>query len=234
MKRRSSQLQRARNAAIPIALALGLLASSAPAGAAQCQPADADAASDQASETPQAEPRIDQAFGHAWLGAADADVTLVVFADYACPACRLAQPVIDQLLAQDRKLKVVYRLLDNDQGGRTAALTSLAVAKASTDWGKFHRALDAAGDLSPKTIAEAVAASGAAKLPDITSQDDPETLSLVEELSGNDNLITERNGTAIPAWVIGDGPAQKGFDLPRLQAAIAKARASRAGGRDPQ
>jgi protein-disulfide isomerase len=223
---------------LTIALALGLLAGSAPAlalaqeqPAAQAQPdaeSQTDAAPDQASMAPEAEPRIDAPFGHAWLGAADGDVTLIVFADYACPGCRDAQPVIDQLLARDRKLKVVYRLLDNDQGGRTAALTSLAVARQSADWGKFHRALDAGDEVSAKTIAEALAASGLepAKLPSL-KDDDPETLDLVAELASNDNMITQRNGTAIPAWLIGDGSAQKGFDLPHLQAAIAKARADK-------
>jgi protein-disulfide isomerase len=210
---------------LPIIFALGL----PPSAAAALTVAQESPSSDQADAAPPAEPRIDEAFGHAWLGAAGADVTLVVFADYACPACRDAQPVIDQLLAQDSKLKVVYRLLDNEQGGRTAALTSLAVARESTDWGKFHRALDASGDVNPKTIAAALAASGVelARLPHVENEDDPDTLSLAEELSHNDSLITQRGGTALPSWLIGDGAAQKGFDLARLQAAIAKARASK-------
>jgi protein-disulfide isomerase len=209
-------------------VALALLGVAAPTSGLAQGSATTDAASDQADQTPSAELRIDEAFGRAWLGASDADVTLVVFADYACPACRTAQPVIDQLLAQDHKLKVVYRLLDNDQGGRTAALTSLAVARQGADWGKFHRALDTASDLTPKTIADAIAASGVdpAKLPHIEDADDPETAALADELSHNDAFINQRNGTAIPAWLIGDDPAQKGFDLPRLQAAIAKARAA--------
>jgi len=215
---------------LPIALAFGLLAGAAPALAQERQTGaetHADAASEPADATPS--PQIDAPFGRAWLGAADADVTLVVFADYACPACRLAQPVIDQLLAQDGKLKVVYRLLDNDQGGRAAALTSLAVAGQGADWGKFHRALDASGDVSSQTIAGALAASGVdpAKLPQLGAEDDPATVSLAAELSRNDDLIAQRKGIAIPAWLIGDGPAQKGFDLPRLQAAIAKARADK-------
>jgi protein-disulfide isomerase len=214
---------------LSIAVALGLLAGPAP-GLAQDSPPAADATSGQADVAPATEPRIDAPFGRAWLGAADGDVTLVVFADYACPACRDAQPVIDQLLAQDSGLKVVYRLLDNDQGGRTAALTSLAVAAQGADWAKFHHALDASGDLSSQTIAAALAASGAdpAKLPQLGNEDDPETQNLAEELSRNDTLIAQRKGSAIPAWLIGDGPAQKGFDLPRLQAAIAKARAGKA------
>jgi protein-disulfide isomerase len=216
---------------LPAALgvALGLLASAAPAAQSQSgSETQTDAASDPASAAPEAEPRIDAPFGHAWLGAAEGDVTLVVFADYACPACREAQPVIDQLLAQDSKLKVVYRLLDNDQGGRTAALTSLAVAGRSADWGKFHRALDAAGELSSKTVAKALAASGVepAKLPSL-KEDDPETLPLADELARNDSLINQRKGSAIPSWVIGDGPARNGFDLAGLQAAIAKARAEK-------
>jgi len=214
---------------LPVTLVLGLLAGSAPALTwAQVAESPTDATSDQAGVTPPTEPRIDEPFGHAWLGAADADVTVVVFADYACPACRDAQPVIDQLLARDSKLKVVYRFLVNDEDGRTAALTSLAVAQLNADWGRFHRALDAAGAPSSKTIAEALAASGVeqAKLPDLKDEDSG-TLPLAEELSRNDSLIVQRKGTAIPAWLIGDGPAQKGFDLPRLQTAIAEARAAK-------
>ena len=166
-----------------IALALGLLAGAATM--ARAAPLPADAAPDQDAQAPPAEPRIDQPFGHAWLGAADGDVTLVVFADYACPACRTAQAVIDQLLAQDRRLKVVYRLLDNDQGGRAAALTSLAVAAARRGLGPFHHALDAAADLTPTTLAAALAASGAdkASLPPLATEDDPATAALAEELS---------------------------------------------------
>jgi protein-disulfide isomerase len=217
-----------------VAVALAIVVGEAPASAmtqASAAPAasDADPASqpeptDQATAEPSTELRIDQPFAHAWLGAADADVTLVVFADYACPACRVAQPVIDQLLAQDTKLRVVYRLLDNEQGGRAAALASLAVAEQGTDWGRFHRALEAGGEPSPKAIAQALAASGLdpATLPGL-KDDDPDS-SLAAELNRNDSLLAQRNGTALPSWLIGDGPAHRGFDLQSLKAAIAAAR----------
>ena len=109
------------------------------------------------------------------------------------------------------------------------------MARTGADWGKFHRALDASDDVSAEAIAAAVSASGAeaaANLPHVETEDDPQTLGLAEELSRNDNLISQRKGTAIPSWLIGDGQAQKGFDLQRLQAAIAKARASRPSARD--
>lgn len=39
----------------------------------------------------------------------DADVTLVMFSDYQCPFCRKVHPVLEQLLREDRKVRVVYR-----------------------------------------------------------------------------------------------------------------------------
>lgn len=38
-----------------------------------------------------------------------ADVTIVLFSDYQCPYCKQIHPVIQQLLREDRKVKIVYR-----------------------------------------------------------------------------------------------------------------------------
>ncbi|MEZ0494932.1 DsbA family protein [Sphingomonas sp. IW22] len=38
-----------------------------------------------------------------------ADVTMVVFSDYQCPYCRKVHPVIQQLMREDAKVRVVYR-----------------------------------------------------------------------------------------------------------------------------
>ncbi|WP_342248765.1 DsbA family protein [Sphingomonas sp. OTU376] len=37
------------------------------------------------------------------------DVTIVVFSDYQCPYCRKLHPTLNQLLASDRKVRIVYR-----------------------------------------------------------------------------------------------------------------------------
>jgi len=190
--------------------------------------AAAEADTDQASEMTLPERAIDEPFGNAVLGAADGDVTLVVFADYACPACRAAQPVIDDLVAQDPKLKVVYRLLVNEDEGREAALTSLAVASTDADWSKFHHALDAGGTPNSRSIAKALAGSGIDKagLPQVKDLDG-DNMAIFDEISHNDQLIVQRDGKAIPAWVIGQGNALNGFELATLQAAIAEARSGK-------
>jgi hypothetical protein len=53
--------------------------------------------------------RIETPVGDAWEGAPNADVTLVEFYDYACGYCRASIADIDRLLAEDKKLKIVYR-----------------------------------------------------------------------------------------------------------------------------
>jgi len=40
---------------------------------------------------------------------AAADVTLVVFSDYRCPACRLAHPPMKRAVAKDGKVRIVYK-----------------------------------------------------------------------------------------------------------------------------
>jgi protein-disulfide isomerase len=41
-------------------------------------------------------------------GQATADLTLVVFTDYRCPACRKAHPAMLRAVARDGNLRVVY------------------------------------------------------------------------------------------------------------------------------
>lgn len=40
---------------------------------------------------------------------AAADITLVVFSDYRCPACRLAHPALKRAVAKDGKVRIVYK-----------------------------------------------------------------------------------------------------------------------------
>jgi protein-disulfide isomerase len=197
--------------------------STPPAEQSQTPPSDDD---------PALAPRLDERpfgvpFGKAWMGAPDGDVTLLAFVDYGCPACREAQLAIDALIASDPHLKVVYLILVNEDDGRQAALTSLAVAQAGGAWVAFHRALDAGGDPGPAGIAAALKAAGIdpASLPPLTGDaliDSP----LLDELNRNDRFLVERKGTAVPAWLIGTGPgkAHVGIDPAVLRAAIAKAR----------
>lgn len=41
--------------------------------------------------------------------ATDADLTLVLFTDYHCPACKLAAPAMDAAVARDGRVRVIYK-----------------------------------------------------------------------------------------------------------------------------
>lgn len=43
------------------------------------------------------------------FGPADADLTVAVFSDYQCPACRFAEPSLLQAIAADGRVRIIYR-----------------------------------------------------------------------------------------------------------------------------
>ena len=42
-------------------------------------------------------------------GPSDADLTVAVFSDYQCPACRFAEPALLQAIEADRRIRIIYR-----------------------------------------------------------------------------------------------------------------------------
>lgn len=54
---------------------------------------------------------IETPFAGAWEGAAQGDVTVVEFFDYACGYCRAALPDLARLVGEDKGVKIVYREL---------------------------------------------------------------------------------------------------------------------------
>jgi protein-disulfide isomerase len=126
--------------------------------------------------------QIETPFGSAWSGAADGDVTLVQFFDYNCGYCRTALPDIDRLLAEDKKLKIVYRELPIlSEASDIAARASLSVAQAGGDYMAFHRALYGQVRSDSSVINAAAARAGA----------DPETLNadkIASEITANLDL----------------------------------------------
>ena len=166
--------------------------------------------------------KVSQPFAGAWEGAADADVTVVEFFDYACGYCRQALPDIDKLLAADKKVRIVYRELpilgpQSDE----AARVSLAVAKLGGNYGAYHRALFGAGRPSSETINAALKAVGV----DVKAA---RAAAASEEISAEikSNLALQQglglSGT--PSWVIGDQLIGGAVGYDDLKAAVEAAR----------
>ncbi len=165
---------------------------------------------------------IETPFSGAWAGAKDADVTLVEFFDYACGYCRQAVPDIDRLLAEDKKLRVVFRELPIlGPGSEEAAKASLVAAKQGR-FLDFHRKMYAAGRPAAATIAQARKASGIAAGGDGSAD-------IAAEVEKNIGLARTLNLTGTPSFVVGDQVLNGAVGYEALKKAIAAERAAKKG-----
>lgn len=164
---------------------------------------------------------IETPVGDAWEGAADADVTLVEFFDYACGYCRASIADIDKLLAEDKKLKVVYRdmpVLGEDSV--EAARLSVAAALAGK-FGAMHKPLYAKGRPTPDALAAVRKEIGLDK----NAISNP---AVDQELTKNLQLQRQLDLSGTPAWVVGNKVLVGAVGYDALKAAIAEARAAKA------
>jgi protein-disulfide isomerase len=165
---------------------------------------------------------LETPFAGGWAGAKDGDVVLVEFFDYACGYCRRSNSDVDRLLAEDKRLKVVWRewpVLGPDS--EAAAMVSLAAAQ-SGKFKPFHDALFALGRPDPQSVAEAQRAVGLS----------PELVARIgdaapgrQELAKNYQLARTLNASGTPTFVVGGRVLQGAVGYEALKAAIAEARA---------
>ena len=164
---------------------------------------------------------LEKPYAGAWAGAADADVVLVEFFDYACGYCRASQPDIERLLKEDKKLYVVWREFQVlGEESQEAAFVSLAAAE-SGKYRVFHDKLFALGRLGPETVKTAQSAAGV----------DPAKVTAAKanaaykaEIETNYDLARALNLTGTPAFVVGDQVLQGAVGYEALNKAIAQAR----------
>ncbi len=93
-------------------------------------------------------------------GPADADLTVLVFTDYACAACRRAAPALERAAARDGRVRLVYRewpvLGPRSQHAARVALA----ARDRADYRRLHNDLMAAPALDEANLRTAVTAAG--------------------------------------------------------------------------
>jgi protein-disulfide isomerase len=155
----------------------------------------------------------------AWAGAADADVTLVEFFDYACGYCRASNADVERLLREDPRLKVVWRELPVlGPDSQSAAQVSLAAARQGR-FREFHDRLFALGRPGQATVVQAAQGAGVQPL--------PPTPDMQAEISRNLEMARAIGASGTPTFVIGDRVLQGAVGYEALKAAVAQARAAR-------
>lgn len=158
-------------------------------------------------------------FAGAWAGAPDGDVVLVEFFDYACGYCRQSNEAVDRLLAEDPRLKVVWRELPVlGPGSEQAAYASLAAAEQGK-FRAFYTALFAAGRPTAETIPVVMNQTGV-----VTAQPSEAHRA---EIARNVELANLVRATGTPTFVVGDTIFHGAVPYEKLKEAIEQARARR-------
>lgn len=162
--------------------------------------------------------------GSPWSGAADPDVTVVVFTDYLCPICKRTDPALGRLLADDPGVRVVWKDWPiRGEMSELAAVTALAAHRQGR-YREVHDALMAArGEFTAERIDALAAAAGT----------DPGRLAADRTAHGAEirAQLARHNLQAFglglpgtPSYVVGPFLIEGALDDRRLRRAVARAR----------
>lgn len=160
-------------------------------------------------------------YASAVAGNPNGDVTVVAFMDYACGYCRASLPGIEDLIAKDPNVRIVYR--EFPVLG-PASVVAARWALAAAEQGKylaFHNALYAEGTPSVETIG---AAAGKAGLDKALAEKAVQSRAVTDELDNNHALGQKLAMTGTPSWVIGGQLYYGAKDYESLAEAVAAAR----------
>ncbi len=164
---------------------------------------------------------LETPYAGAWEGAANADVTVVEFFDYACGYCRASLPDLAKLVGSDAKVKVVYRELPIlSEASSDAAKVSLLAAERG-QYMPYHRALYGAGKVTRDTILAAAAKAG------LTRSEAESAIASSKydaEIQSNIALAQKLQASGTPTFVIGGQVLNGAVGFDALKDGVASAR----------
>lgn len=167
---------------------------------------------------------LETPFAGAWAGAEDADVVLVEFFDYNCPFCRQSAADVERLLAEDPRLKVVFREYPvlGEASERFARASLAAAIQGQPRHRAFYtRVFGESGQLTPGRLQATVAAAG---LEPGRLAADFAGAAVEAELNRNLELGRALGIGGTPSYIVGNRILPGAVGHAALKAAIAEAR----------
>jgi protein-disulfide isomerase len=150
------------------------------------------------------------------------DVTLVEFFDYRCPYCKKEQPILEELVRKDRKLRLAYKEFPILGEVSVIAARAALAARRQGKYEAFHDAMMAAtGNFTADTVYK-VALSVGLDLDQLKR--DMAAPQITAALKANRALADALGVRGTPTFVIGDQLVPGAIDLESLEQLIADAR----------
>ena len=159
------------------------------------------------------------------LGNPDGDVTVIEFFDYNCPYCRKAGQTVQELLASDANVRVIYRewpILGEDS---VFASRAALAARAQGKYEEFHWALmNGEGRASEASILKLARHLDL----DVEKLQADMTSPAVESHIAQSSALARTLGfTGTPAFIVGDRTAPGMLSTDEISAMVAEARAAK-------
>ena len=168
---------------------------------------------------------IETPFGSAFAGDPKGDVRLVVFFDYACPYCKSAHQDVRRLLAEDKRLKVVFRDFPVlSEASTEAAMASLSAAKQGRYLAFHDGVFDGPGRISHEKTVATVRLAG---LNELRTAKDLTGPALKAEIKKNLELGRALGLTGTPSYIVGNRILSGAVGYDALKAAVAQARVAK-------
>jgi protein-disulfide isomerase len=161
------------------------------------------------------------------LEAADADLTMIVFTDYQCPACKVAAPHMDAAIKRDGRIRVIYKdwpifgprseraariaLASVPQGIYTALHSRLMAQRRQLDDDILRADVEATGGNWPQLLAHLAASKTA----------------INQSLARTSNEAFALSLPGTPAYIIGNILIVGGLNESTFPRAFAEARSQR-------
>lgn len=156
-----------------------------------------------------------------------ADVTIIYFFDYQCPACRQFHAGVRAVFAADRKLRIIYRDTPIFGPRSVAAARAAIAAKYQGRHDAFHNALMTQPLPLDDEAIRAAAARAGVNWPRLQRDLALHGKAIDAQIAQNENLSEAAGISGTPAFIIGETLADGALDAKTLRAEIADARKKR-------
>ena len=150
------------------------------------------------------------------------DATLVEFFDYRCPYCKRMNPTLRELLAADRKLRIVYKEFPILGPVSVAAARAALAAHVQGQYEAFHNAMMAAtGEITEDTVYRI---AGSVGLDLVRLKRDMASPQIAAAVKANLDLANALDIHGTPTFVVGDQIVPGAIDRSAIEDLVAGAR----------
>jgi protein-disulfide isomerase len=150
------------------------------------------------------------------------DVTMVEFFDYRCPYCKQVEPALEKVIADDHKLRFVYKEFPVLGPVSTTAARAALAARKQGKYDAFHRAMMATkGQINDQTVMDV---AGSVGLDIVQLKRDMSSPEVDKTLKADLALADALDISGTPAFIVGNTIIPGAVGLDDLKQAIADAR----------